>query len=275
MSGRRKGSTGRAQKKSHSGERGTKALRAEPATGAGEPGDEPAGRRVKAVDALRGIAILAMIAYHFAFDLRFYGITRSDFEGDPFWLAARATIVTSFMLLVGLSLRLAHEAGVPGRRFARRTALIAACALAATIASYLVFPQRFIYFGILHCIAVASVLALPLAARPGLAFALGVAAIVAGLSFSHPFFDSRATSWLGFNTAKPPTEDFVPLFPWLGVAMVGIALGASLSRRAFAPVAAIGRAPAALRWLGRHSLAVYMVHQPLLLGVLWLAVGRQ
>jgi uncharacterized membrane protein len=269
------GPTGRARQESHSGDRGTKPPRVAPATAAGGPADQVAGRRVKAVDALRGVAILAMVAYHFAFDLRFYGITRSDFEGDPFWLAARAAIVTSFMLLVGLSLRLAHEAGVPGRRFAGRIALIAACALAATIASYLVFPQRFIYFGILHCIAVASMLARPLAVRPGLAFALGVAAIVAGLSLSHPFFDSRATSWLGFNTVKPPTEDFVPLFPWLGVVLVGIGVGASLSRRAFAPVAAFGRAPRALRWLGRHSLAVYMVHQPLLLGVLWLAVGRQ
>ena len=275
MSGRRKSSPRRARDETHPRDRGTKAPPGARAAIAGGPAEDIAGRRVKAVDALRGGAILAMIGYHFAFDLRFYGVTRSDFEGDPFWLAARAAIVTSFMLLVGVSLRLAHEAGVPGRHFARRIALVAACALAATVASYLVFPQRFIYFGILHCIAVASVLARPLAARPGLAFALGVAAIAAGLSLSHPFFDSRATSWLGFNTAKPPTEDFVPLFPWFGVALVGIALGASLFRRAFAPVAAFGRAPAPLRWLGQHSLAVYMVHQPLLLGVLWLAVGRQ
>jgi uncharacterized membrane protein len=121
---------------------------------AGRRSDSLAGGRVAAIDALRGFAILAMIAYHFAFDLRFFGLTRSDFEGDPFWLTARAAIVTSFLLLVGVSLLLAHEAGVPGARANRRVALIAACALAVTIGSYLVFPQRFIYFGILHCIAV-------------------------------------------------------------------------------------------------------------------------
>ena len=223
MSARRKGRSAR-------GAPADRARRREAGSGrsgvAGPAGSRRRGGRVAAIDALRGIAILAMIAYHFAFDLRFFGLTRSDFEGDPFWLTARAAIVTSFLLLVGVSLLLAYEAGVPGARFNRRVALIAACALAVTIGSYLVFPQRFIYFGILHCIAVSSLLARPLAARPRLALALGVAAIVAGLSLSHPFFDGRATSWLGFNTVKPPTEDFVPLFPWLGVVLVGIGLGA-------------------------------------------------
>jgi uncharacterized membrane protein len=137
-----------------------------------------------------------------------------------------------------------------------------------------VFPQRFIYFGILHCIAVASVLARPLAGQPAPALGLGIVAIVAGLTLRHPFFDARATSWLGFTTVKPPTEDFVPLFPWLGVVLAGIWLGHALLRRDFAPIAPLARTPSALRWLGRHSLAIYMVHQPLLLGILWLVLRR-
>ena len=234
----------------------------------------PGGDRIAAVDALRGIAIVAMIAYHFVFDLRFFGLVRADFENGPFWLSARAAIVSSFLLLVGVSLALARHAGVSTPRFARRVGVIALCALAASLASYVVFPQRFIYFGILHCIAVASVLARPLAGRPALALGLGLVAIVAGLAWSHPFFDSRATSWLGFNTVKPPTEDFVPLFPWLGVVLAGIAAGHALLRRDFAPIARLAKAPPPLTWLGRHSLAVYMVHQPLLLGTLWLVVGH-
>jgi uncharacterized membrane protein len=104
--------------------------------------------------------------------------------------------------------------------------------------------------------------------------ALGTAVIAAGLALSHPFFDTRATSWIGFNTVKPATEDFVPLFPWLGVVLLGIALGHGLVRRDFAPVAPLARAPQALRWRGRHSLVVYMLHQPTLLGVLWLVLRR-
>ena len=230
--------------------------------------------RIEGIDTLRGLAIVAMIAYHFTFDLRYFGVVRADFENDPYWLGARAAIVSSFLLLVGVSLVLARECNVPTARFARRVALIALCALAATIGSYVVFPERFIYFGILHCIAVASVLARPLAGRPALALPLGVTAIAAGLVLSHPFFDTRATSWIGFNTVKPATEDFVPLFPWLGVVLLGIALGNGLVRRDFAPVALLARAPKALRWLGRHSLVVYMLHQPMLLGVLWLVLRR-
>jgi uncharacterized membrane protein len=73
-------------------------------------------------------------------------------------------------------------------------------------------------------------------------------------------------------THKPVTEDYVPLFPWTGVVLLGIAAGHLLWRHAFAPLAWLARAPAPLRWLGRHSLVVYMVHQPLLLGALWLAL---
>ena len=236
------------------------------------PAVRPEARRIDAVDALRGLAIVAMVAYHFVFDLRFFGVVRADFENDPFWLTYRAIVLTTFLLLVGVSLVLARQYGLSTAHFARRVVVIALCALAATIGSHALFPERFIYFGILHCIAVASVLARPLAGSPGPALGLGVAAIVAGITLSHPFFDARATSWLGFTTVKPPTEDFVPLFPWLGVVLAGIWAGHALARRDFAPIALLAHAPRPLRWMGRHSLAIYMLHQPLILGVLWLVL---
>ena len=65
---------------------------------------------------------------------------------------------------------------------------------------------------------------------------------------------------------------WVPLFPWLGVVLAGIALGHALAARDFRPVAFLARTPTALRWMGRHSLAIYMVHQPLLIGALMVAV---
>jgi uncharacterized membrane protein len=232
----------------------------------------PASARAVSIDVLRGIAIVAMIAYHFAFDLRLYGVVRADFEHGAFWLAARAAIVTTFLVIVGISLVLSDRARVPTTRFVRRLAVIAACALAASIGSYIVYPQTFIYFGILHCIVAASLIARPLAAHPRLALALGIAVVVAGLTLSHPFFDTRLTSWVGFTTAKPPTQDFVPLFPWLGVVLAGVWAGDRLAQRSFAPIAALGRAPRWLATLGRHALLVYMLHQPLLLGALWLVV---
>jgi uncharacterized membrane protein len=235
-----------------------------------KPGDGSV--RIDAVDVLRGIAIVAMIAYHFAFDLRLFGITHADFEHAPLWLAARATIVTSFLVLVGVSLALADAARVALARHVRRVARIAGCALLVSAASYVMFPQTFIYFGVLHCIAVVSLLAWPLRGRPAAAVATGIAIVSAGLTLSDAHFDPRALSWIGLMTHKPATEDYVPLLPWAGVILVGIGAGHWLRRRAFAPVAALSRAPRGLAFLGRHSLAVYMVHQPILIGVLWLLV---
>lgn len=232
----------------------------------------PEAGRIVAIDAARGIAIVAMIAYHFAFDLRLYGVARFDFENDPFWLTARSLIVTTFLLLVGTSLVLARNAGARTVRMLRRIGVIAACAVAVSIASYVVDPRTFIYFGILHAIATAALIALPLIRWPRAAALAGVAIVIAGLTYSHAAFDSRWTSWIGFNTERPRTQDFVPLFPWLGVVLTGIGAGHLLARHDFGPLAPLARAPRWLVMLGRHALLVYMVHQPVLLALIWLVL---
>ena len=142
-----------------------------------------------------------------------------------------------------------------------------------TAGSYQMFPRSFIWFGVLHAIALSLVMIRPLARRPWLALGIGIAVVIAGNAFTSPAFDSRALGWIGFVTAKPITEDYVPVFPWTGVMLIGIAAGHVLLRHGFAGVAPLARLPAMLRWLGRHSLAVYMLHQPLLFGALWIAVG--
>ena len=242
---------------------------------AGEPPPQPNPRqRIVGVDALRGGALCLMFIYHFVFDLRFYRIVTADFEHDPFWLGFRAFIVSAFMALVGISVVLADRAGATAAHYYRRVGVIAACALAVSVASWFLFPHSFIYFGILHCIAVASVLAPPFTRRPRTAFAVGCVVVIAGITLSHPVFDVRVLSWIGFTTMKPVTEDYVPLAPWAGIVLMGIALGNALARGTLRMPAPFAAAPQWLQWLGRHSLAVYMVHQPILLGVLWLAVGN-
>jgi uncharacterized membrane protein len=230
------------------------------------------GSRLAGIDAMRGGALLLMFVYHFCFDLRFYRVTAWNFEHDPLWLGFRALIVASFMLLVGVSLVLAERAHASPRHFWKRIGMIAACALAVSAGSYLVFPHTFIYFGILHSIAVASILAQPLTRRPWLALAAGVAVVLAGLTLQWPAFDARVLSWIGFTTTKPPTEDYVPLFPWAGVVLVGVSAGHALVRANFRPLHSLASAPRWLLWLGRHSLFVYMMHQPILLALLWLLV---
>jgi uncharacterized membrane protein len=103
--------------------------------------------------------------------------------------------------------------------------------------------------------------------------ALGAAALAAGLSLQHEAFNGAAASVIGFATTKPRTEDYVPLFPWLGVLLLGIGAASLWRARGFALAAWIApmnsRPPRPLVWLGTWALTVYLVHQPLLLAMLW------
>jgi uncharacterized membrane protein len=230
--------------------------------------------REPALDALRGAAILAMVAYHFSFDLRYFGLTQWDFQRDPFWLNARTLILSSFLLIAGVSMALAQRGRASPVRFRRHVGRTAACALVVSAASYVLFPESWIWFGVLHAIAVSLVLARPLVRRPALALVIGAAVISAGNLYSNAMFDNRALGWIGFMTAKPRTEDYVPLFPWTGVLLVGIVAGHAVVARELRPLAFAARWPRWMAWLGRHSLPIYMVHQPLLLGALFLVAGR-
>jgi uncharacterized membrane protein len=225
--------------------------------------------RIRAIDAMRGTAICLMIVYHAAFDLNWFHIINADFNHDRFWLASRDLIVSSFLLLVGVSLVLAHRAGNSPRQFWRRIALVGACALLVTVGSYVTFPKTFITFGILHCIVVSSILGWPLVRFPRTALIVGIALIVVGATIGVPLFDRGWLNWVGLMTYRPATEDYVPLLPWFGVVLVGISLGWWLLERRKQALQRISCAsPRWLTWLGRHSLLVYMVHQPIMVGVL-------
>ncbi|MGH8802274.1 MAG: DUF1624 domain-containing protein [Casimicrobiaceae bacterium] len=225
--------------------------------------------RITSLDRARGCAILAMIAYHFCFDLRYFGLLHANFEYDPRWLTARALILSSFLAIAGVSTVLAERAHPGSRAWLRHVGLIAAAAVLVSAGSWLMFPRTWIWFGVLHGIALSLVLARPFVMRPRAAALAGIAVIALGLAFHHPAFDNRMLGWLGFMTAKPPTEDYVPLFPWSGVLLLGIAAGHLLVRTRFAALAFLTHAPAMIGRLGRHSLLVYLAHQPILIGALW------
>jgi uncharacterized membrane protein len=236
--------------------------------------DSPAPRRLPALDVARGIAIVAMIGYHTCWDLTFFGLVRLDLFGSPFWLAVRTGILSSFLLLSGFSLALATRDGIEWRRVGRRLALLGGAAAAVTAASAWMFPDGLIFFGVLHHLTLASLFGLAfLRLPPPLIAALGLLALGLPEQFSHPFFDQHGLRWIGLITQEPRTNDFVPLFPWFGVVLMGIALGRTALTRTLPPLpalpAAAARAGAPLAWLGRRSLAVYLLHQPLLFAVLF------
>jgi uncharacterized membrane protein len=241
-----------------------------------EPIDVPAAtarQRFAGIDALRGFAVAQMIVYHFIYDLNYFGWLHFAMTRDQPWIGWRTAIVTQFLLLVGVSLVLRHAFKPAWSDFWPRWLQIAGAALLVSAGSWWVFHDRFIYFGILHYIAVALILARLLVPLGRVNIGLGIIALLVGLLFKNSLFDPTELNWIGFMTYKPRTEDYVPVFPWLGVTLIGVGLGASWQRAGFAITPALrgfnAAPPRLLVFLGTWALTVYLVHQPLLLGLLW------
>jgi uncharacterized membrane protein len=232
--------------------------------------------RVPLVDALRGTALVCMVAYHFSFDLNHFGLIHQNFYDDVFWIAARSVILAGFIALTGVSLMLGAGRQIRWRAYARRLVVIAACASMVSAGSYLMFPASWIYFGVLHFIFVASAFGLAFLRLGWANLVIGAALIAFGILFTSPLFDHPWLNWIGLMTHKPVTEDYVPLLPWFGVVLIGMFVGGrTTAARSTAAVRwqATGPAGRSLVWAGRHSLAIYMVHQPLLVGMLHLLFG--
>lgn len=222
------------------------------------------------VDAARGVAVLAMVIYHTAWDLGELQLIETDVARQPAFLLFARVIAASFLTLVGIGLVLAHADGVRARPFARRLAILVAAAGAVTAVTAIAVPQSFIFFGILHNIAFSSLVALPLVRVPALA-TVGLAVVMwtAPFVIEAPALDRPSLAFLGLGASVPNTNDYVPVFPWTGFVFAGIAL-AKLARpilqASAGPPGALGRV---LARFGRHSLAIYLLHQPILFGLLW------
>ena len=111
-------------------------------------------RRFDSLDALRGMAIVWMTAFHGCFDLNHFGYLMQNFLLDPFWTWQRTAIVSLFLFTAGLGQAVAVQQGQSWPRFWRRWTLVAGSALLVSAGSYLMYPQTFIYFGVLHGMAV-------------------------------------------------------------------------------------------------------------------------
>ena len=228
--------------------------------------------RLPLVDLLRGGALWAMVVFHLTWDLANFGWIDAEIAYAPGFRWFGHAIAVSFLTLVGVSLVLAQRSRGPLWRsgaFWWRWGMIVAAAALISATSYALFPATPIFFGILHCIALASLLALPFVEAPPFApLALGVLCLVAPSFWSASYFDAGIFWWTGLSTLTPASNDFRPLLPWGAFVFFGVGLGRPqfhqwLGRFAPGKGGAIKRA---LSFSGRHSLAFYLIHQPLLFG---------
>lgn len=240
---------------------------------------QPAPRessRLAIVDIARGVALMAMFIYHFAYDLSNFRLIETDIVAEPGWRLFARGIAGTFLTIVGFSLVLATRKGLDLTAYLKRLAMVAGAAILVTLGTWRFMPGDYIFFGILHHVAVASVLALPFLRLPVVAVALAAVVAFALPSFvAHPLLDQPWAHWLGFSRAPIQTADFVPVFPWFGCVLSGIVLARlilpHLAGSAIAGWRPGNKATRIVAWGGRHSLLVYLVHQPLFIGALMLA----
>jgi uncharacterized membrane protein len=230
--------------------------------------------RIEVIDVARGGALLAMAIYHFTWDLEFFGYIDPGTTAVGGWKLFARAIASSFLFLVGVSLVLAHGRGIRWRPFLIRLAMIAAAAAAISLVTWFAVPGGFIFFGILHQIALASLLGLAFLRLPWIVTLIAAALVIAAPHYLRSaFFDPPWLWWVGLSSADPPSNDYVPLFPWTGATLVGIAaakLAGNLGLLAALGVVRPARWSSPFVLIGRHSLAFYLIHQPVLISLVWL-----
>jgi uncharacterized membrane protein len=233
------------------------------------------------LDFSRGVAIVMMVIYHLLFDLSYFG-DYSTYVHSGFWRHFAQTTAAIFILLVGISLTLsASKAKILGineslfNRFLKRGLKIFFLGMAITIVTYYLIGKGFIVFGILHFIGLAIILAYPFLKLRIVNIFLGFIFILIGLYLQSLSFSLTELFWVGLTSENFYTLDYFPIFPWFGIVLIGIFLGNGLypehRRRIDLPDLSGSLWTRPFNALGRSSLLIYLIHQPVMIIILSMA----
>jgi uncharacterized membrane protein len=235
-------------------------------------------RRFIELDILRGVAIIMMVFLHILWDLDYFGIlplNKSIYRLQFF-------VPTLFFLLLGICLAVSFNKyhnkpkDVFYSHLMKRGLWIFNLGMVITVITLFAFPDRPILFGVLHCIGLSIILAVPLLRFKQYNLFLAAGIISLGFLFGQFVINNPTILHLAIGLHQSHihqyTIDYFPLAPWMGVNLLGIALGSWLyadnKRRFRLPDLSQWKAFKAFSWLGQHSLAIYLVHQPVIAGSL-------
>ena len=229
--------------------------------------------RIPLIDLARTAALIGMVAFHVSYDLLMFDLIPRAYAASNFFYYHARIVAGSFLVLAGLGLWLAHGQGIRWPAFWHRFVKVAGAAVLVTVATWVAMPDFYIYFGILHAIALFSLLGLAALRLPAPMTAAIAAVFIAGSFYlSGPQFDAPLLRFIGLSTLPAQTIDFEPIFPWFGAVLLGITLGQLGGRLGlWVQLSGVpsGKWVDRLGWPGRHSLVIYLIHQPILIGLIW------
>ncbi|KYK25227.1 hypothetical protein AYK24_10425 [Thermoplasmatales archaeon SG8-52-4] len=232
------------------------------------------------IDFFRGIAIIMMIIFHFLYDLNYLNIFNLSLYSGYFLIYVYLVGIT-FFLLVGISLTLSYskvKETLPKNKLILKYLIrgfkIFSLGLIITIITFLILKEGFVVFGVLHCIGISIILSYPFLKLRYLNLLFGLILICFGIILKILTFDFYFLIWLGFRPEMFYTIDYFPLLPWFGIILIGIFLGNTFYnkhiRRINLTDLSTNRFVRFFTFLGKHSLIIYFIHQPIILLILYL-----
>ena len=231
--------------------------------------------RYDLIDTVRGIAIISMVIFHFCYDVFMVYGRDPSWYGTPVVHVWQQSICWTFILVSGFVWQWGRSGNV------RRGIMLNVWGLVISGVTVLAMPAEAVWFGILNCIGCAVLLMIPMEpvlrripAAIGLvaAFALfvvfkdvqlgylGVPGVFR-LELHDWLYDCRVLTPFGFPFPGFRSSDYFPILPWLFLYIGGYFLNRIvMAIRPLQSVARHGLAP--LSTVGRYSIWIYLIHQP-------------
>ena len=231
-----------------------------------------------------------MVFYHFCWDLGEFGVLDSATVNSGGWRLFAQVIGSSFLFISGLSFWLFWIYSKNFKRFLLRLAKLFIASILVTLGSFIAYGEYFIFFGILHLLTVCTLFAIFLVRLPVLLlFTLSILVAFVTNYLLFEVFESRLYYWVGLYSGDIGTVDFYPFFPWAAPYIFGLAFGKILYKypsRHKGNIEIVNNdtnnrkqnnlilngAKKGLMLLSSYALSIYLIHQPVLFGIIILAL---